>query len=247
MQVHTTLLMTISRLVQQCAMLQEASPCTLAPEAGALHTEQSLATLTPYLKGPSGIGQTPVSHPSSTTSEIPAAAGGALDTPATPPLSAAATPDDAHFTRLLEQQFLADLERRAQQRAEADAIPFSLHDIVNNPALAHAAWRELAAQGASVSPEEPQGQRSFSVAIAPAATASRTLPRRTLSGAHCRCAPELHRAVEFVDAIVTGTDAESKLNQEMASLLLSRLNAGRQSLEASLCFVQVWHMVSDTQ
>jgi hypothetical protein len=45
--------------------------------------------------------------------------------------------------------------------------------------------------------------------------------------------------VEFVDAIVTGTNAESMLNKEMASLLLSRLNAGRQSLEASLSFVQV--------
>lgn len=212
--------------------LQEASPCAVVP-TGARSPDQSLIALTPFLKAPGTIRQTPASHPSSTTSEIPAATGGPPDTPATLPLATAATPDDAHFTRLLEQQFLADLERRAQQRAEVDAIRFSVHDIVNNPALAHAAWRELAAQGASFSPEDLHGLHPS----LPAAT--HTLSAQTFLGAQSRCAPELHRTVEFVDAIVTGTNAESMLNKEMASLLLSRLNAGRQSLEASLSFVQV--------
>ena len=62
-------------------------------------------------------GASPAS--SADTSAIAADHGGEPpETPAfAPPPSTAATPDDAHFTQLLEQQFLADLERRAQVRA----------------------------------------------------------------------------------------------------------------------------------
>ena len=114
---------------------------------------------------------------------------GTRDSPCFAPVD---TPNEQTiFAAQLEQQFLADLERCTQQsNATQLASRFSIEEIVNNPQLSKAAWRELEGRVSS-SPESPTDSGEQSAGGVPAADAADTA-LRTMHKAPTSLPPHAH-------------------------------------------------------
>lgn len=154
---------------------------------------------------------------------------GALATPA--------SPDEARFAAALERQFLADLERCTRQKhADAGQTRFSLQDILQSPSLAQAAWRELTQGRASVSPRGSDGVASPRAIVTPRPAGEEAAAGRAAAAA-LKCHEEMLHQLRSVAAIDEEMAAESRINSEMADLLLARLAAGAAALTAAQRFV----------
>lgn len=147
------------------------------------------------------------------------------------------SPDEALFSQALERQFMADLERCTRQRhADEGRSRFSLQDILHNPALAQAAWREIAGERASTSPTA--APTSPTGGATPHAVRESPV-RREGGGLQVKCQQEMLHQLSTVAAIEADMAAESRINGEMAALLLARLAAGGAALSSAQRFVQV--------
>jgi hypothetical protein len=193
----------------------------------------------------------------STCSEIEPAATTSSDAgPSTPPTALntnlhTTTPEEEMFHQQLEEQFRHAAETRQELASHKSLARFKIHDLLRNPELAAAAWQEMA--GADDSDDEymtsAQAVAALSVPSTPGKSQIGTEPatgtqtpvemqkaQRTNIG---KCAAELMRDRSTLDAIMSDANAEYKINSDISSLLISRLKAGRQALEAQHAFIMV--------
>lgn len=192
----------------------------------------------------------------SACSEIEPAPSSSEPGPSTPPTNRgnqlrATTPEEEIFHQKLEEQFRHAAETRQELVSHKSQTKFKIHDLLRNPELAAAAWQEMA--GADDDDDEhmtsAQACAALSVPSTPGqskggtevATGQNTPVKvdtssRTAIG---KCVGELMRDRSTLDAIMADANAEYKINSDISRLLISRLKAGRQALEAQHAFIMV--------
>lgn len=196
----------------------------------------------------------------STCSEIEPAASSSEPGPSTPPTHSlrnsalrTTTPEEEMFHQQLEEQFRHAAETRQELASHKSQTKFKIHDLLRNPELAAAAWQEMAGADDTDDDEHmtsAQAVAALSVPSTPGkstkgtdpATAGTQTPgevEKQTRSAIGKCAAELLRDRSTLDAIMADANAEYKINSDISRLLISRLKAGRQALEAQHTFVMV--------
>ena len=193
----------------------------------------------------------------SACSEIEPAPSSSEPGPSTPPTALrstagirATTPEEEMFHQQLEEQFRHAAETRQELASHKSQTKFKIHDLLRNPELAAAAWQEMA--GADDDGEEltsAQAVAALSVPSTPGKSRVGTEPtpgtqtpvqEQSVSRAAIgKCSAELLRDRSTLDAIMADANAEYKINSDISRLLISRLKAGRQALEAQHTFIMV--------
>jgi hypothetical protein len=129
---------------------------------------------------------------------------------------------DSPTSRLLERAARRSLANSAKNTPEKFSY---LKDIVRNPDIARAARRALSSS--------PSACGSNGASAGPGATTSGA------SLQHLQFGKEIDHQTAVIDQLDTDAAAESRINQQMASVALGRLQSGRAAGERTLGTLQV--------